>query len=161
VTRLSSVTHGELEFLRTQELLRRHLPAAPAAVLDVGGGPGVHARWLVSDGYAVHLVDLVERHLQQALVSSGCTAELGDARALEAENGSYDAVLLLGPLYHLTEVGEPGVDHLQPELFGRPCSGLPRGTDNPATQRSGHPAQQDLGMGEWARPDSLNSINTH
>ncbi|MCW2916666.1 MAG: Methyltransferase [Actinomycetia bacterium] len=101
--RLSSVAHGELEFLRTQELLRRHLPAAPAAVLDVGGGPGVHARWLVSDGYTVHLVDPVERHLQQARASTACTAELGDARALTATDRSYDTVLLLGPLYHLTE----------------------------------------------------------
>lgn len=102
-TRLSSVAHGELEFLRTQELLRRHLPSAPATVLDVGGGPGVHARWLVSDGYTVHLVDPVERHLRQALASSGCTTELGDARALTAAGSSYDSVLLLGPLYHLTE----------------------------------------------------------
>jgi len=103
VTRLSSRAHGELEFLRTQELLRRHLPAAPAEILDVGGGPGVHARWLVSDGYPVHLVDPVERHLRQARESSGCGTELGDARSLTAADGSYDVVLLLGPLYHLTE----------------------------------------------------------
>lgn len=32
--------HGRLEFLRTQELLLRHLPAPPATILDVGGGPG-------------------------------------------------------------------------------------------------------------------------
>ncbi len=30
---------GPLEFARTQELLTRHLPAAPLDVLDVGGGP--------------------------------------------------------------------------------------------------------------------------
>jgi len=102
-TRLSSRSYGELEFLRTRELLRRHLPAAPADVLDVGGGPGVHARWLVSDGYPVHLVDPVERHLRQARESSGCGTELGDARSLTAADASYDAVLLLGPLYHLPE----------------------------------------------------------
>jgi ubiquinone/menaquinone biosynthesis C-methylase UbiE len=101
VTRLSARADGELEFLRTQELLRRHLPAPPAAVLDVGGGPGVHARWLVADGYRVHLVDPVERHLRQA--AGVCGTELGDARALSAADASYDAVLLLGPLYHLTE----------------------------------------------------------
>ncbi|WTO70404.1 hypothetical protein OG867_18420 [Streptomyces sp. NBC_00209] len=28
----------------TQEPLPRHLPAAPASVRDVGGGPGIHAR---------------------------------------------------------------------------------------------------------------------
>ena len=100
--RLTSAAHGRLEFLRTQELLRRHLPPAPASLLDVGGGPGVHARWLTSDGYTVHLVDPVERHLREAR-AAGCTVEHGDARALTAEDGSQDGVLLLGPLYHLTE----------------------------------------------------------
>jgi ubiquinone/menaquinone biosynthesis C-methylase UbiE len=36
---------GRLEFLRTQDVLRRLLPPSPARVLDVGGGTGVHARW--------------------------------------------------------------------------------------------------------------------
>lgn len=101
-TRLSASADGALEMVRTQELLRRHLPPAPAAVLDVGGGPGAHARWLTADGYRVHLVDPVARHVDQA-ASAGCTAETGDARDLSADDGSYDAVLLLGPLYHLPD----------------------------------------------------------
>ncbi len=32
-----------LEFVRTQELLRRYLPPPPADILDVGGGPGRYA----------------------------------------------------------------------------------------------------------------------
>lgn len=101
--RLHATATGRLELLRTQELLRRHLPAAPARVLDVGGGPGTHARWLIEDGHMVHLVDPVPRHLEQAHVHArGCTTELGDARHLNASSGSYDTVLLLGPLYHLT-----------------------------------------------------------
>ena len=35
--------HGHLELARTQEIILRHLPPAPCAVLDVGGGPGVYA----------------------------------------------------------------------------------------------------------------------
>ncbi|MFJ2631680.1 class I SAM-dependent methyltransferase [Streptomyces sp. NPDC087422] len=101
-TRLTSSADGALELARTREILRRHLPPAPAAVLDVGGGAGVHAKWLVEDGYRVHLVDPVERHVEHAK-SVGCTTELGDARALSAGAGTYDAVLLLGPLYHLLE----------------------------------------------------------
>lgn len=31
---------GRLEFLRTREIVQRHLPPAPAVVYDVGGGPG-------------------------------------------------------------------------------------------------------------------------
>lgn len=61
--RLSTTADGHLELVRPQELLRRHLPPPPARILDVGGGPGVHARWLVADGYDVHVVDPIPRHL--------------------------------------------------------------------------------------------------
>jgi ubiquinone/menaquinone biosynthesis C-methylase UbiE len=97
--RLTSSADGRLELVRTQELLRRFLPPAPARVLDVGGGTGAHARWLVADGYEVRLVDPVAHHVDQA--GSICPAGLGDARSLDAADGSYDAVTLLGPLYHL------------------------------------------------------------
>ncbi|GGR45686.1 class I SAM-dependent methyltransferase [Streptomyces netropsis] len=92
---------GRLELLRTQELLRRHLPTAPARIIDVGGGPGTHARWLADDGHTVHLVDPIAKHLDQAAEYAACTTELGDARALTAEDATYDCALLLGPLYHL------------------------------------------------------------
>lgn len=100
-SRLTSSADGRLELLRTQELLRRFLPEAPARVLDVGGGTGAHARWLVADGYEVRLVDPVARHVEQA--REICPAELGDARGLDAQDSSYDVVALLGPLYHLPE----------------------------------------------------------
>jgi ubiquinone/menaquinone biosynthesis C-methylase UbiE len=102
--RLASSADGRLEMLRTQELLRRFLPPAPARVLDVGGGTGVHARWLVADGYEVELVDPVARHVEQA--REVCAARLGDARQLAAGDSSYDAVTLLGPLYHLPDGGD-------------------------------------------------------
>ena len=84
------------------------LPAPPARVLDVGGGPGVHAVWLAEQGHGVHVVDPVPLHVEQATAAGrdlggSLTAEAGDARRLPVEDGSFDAVLLLGPLYHLTE----------------------------------------------------------
>jgi ubiquinone/menaquinone biosynthesis C-methylase UbiE len=98
---------GRLELLRTQEILRRHLPQAPLQVLDVGGGTGVHARWLAADGHAVHIVDVVPAHVEQARGVSGSrgrvTAEVGDARNLPVPDASVDAALVLGPLYHLTD----------------------------------------------------------
>lgn len=101
--RLREQVHGRLEFLRTQELLRQHLPAAPARVLDVGGGTGAHAGWLAADGYQVHLIDPVARHCEQAAAVGTFTVAQGDARSLDAADESYDVVLLLGPLYHLVE----------------------------------------------------------
>jgi SAM-dependent methyltransferase len=90
---------GRLEFLRTQDVLRRVLPPAPARVLDVGGATGVHAAWLAADGYRVRLVDPVPSHVAHA--SRTVDAVLGDARSLDEADASFDAVLLLGPLYHL------------------------------------------------------------
>ena len=103
--RLVDDPDGVLELVRTQEVLRRHLPPAPADVLDVGGGPGRHADWLADDGFAVHLVDPVALHVEQAtaLAAGRFTAAVGDARSLEADDASFDAVLLLGPLYHLPD----------------------------------------------------------
>ncbi|GLW91530.1 class I SAM-dependent methyltransferase [Actinokineospora globicatena] len=100
--RLARSPHGRLEFLRTQELLRRFLPAS-TAVLDVGGGTGVHAEWLARDGHAVHLIDLVPEHVDAAAELPGVTAQVGDALDLPVPDAGYDAVLLLGPLYHLTD----------------------------------------------------------
>jgi SAM-dependent methyltransferase len=101
-----------VELLRTRELLTAWLPAAPAEVLDVGGGAGVYALWLTGLGYTVDLVDAMPKHIEQALDASRQaasplrTAQVGDARALAWPDASVDAVLLLGPLYHLTEAAD-------------------------------------------------------
>lgn len=92
---------GRLELWRTQQILRRHLPAAPSRVLDIGGGSGVHAEWMAKDGYDVHLIDPVPLHVQSAAELPNVTASIGDARELSAPDHSADAALLLGPLYHL------------------------------------------------------------
>jgi SAM-dependent methyltransferase len=97
---------GRLELVRTQEILHRFLPAPPARVLDVGGGPGAHARWLTDEGYQVTVVDPVPLHVEQAGAVPGVTAVVGDARDLAVESESQDAVLLLGPLYHLPRAEE-------------------------------------------------------
>jgi ubiquinone/menaquinone biosynthesis C-methylase UbiE len=97
---------GRLEFVRTQELLERHLPPAPAVVLDVGGGPGTYALWLTDRGYRVHLIDPVQLHVEEARAAGVETAQVGDARALPCDDESFDAVLMLGPLYHLPDAEE-------------------------------------------------------
>jgi ubiquinone/menaquinone biosynthesis C-methylase UbiE len=100
---------GKLELLRTQEIVRRHLVLPPAVVIDVGGGSGVYACWLADLGYQVHLVDPVPLHVEEARQASErqparplSSVAVGDARQLAQPSESADAVLLLGPLYHLT-----------------------------------------------------------
>ena len=96
---------GPLEFERTLELLDRFLPLPPVLVLDIGGGPGQYAAWLADRGYEVLLLDPVPLHVEQARARS-ISAELGDARSLEQADSCVDVVLLMGPLYHLTDRSE-------------------------------------------------------
>jgi ubiquinone/menaquinone biosynthesis C-methylase UbiE len=108
-TRLTSLS-GQLEYFRTQALIKKYLLKPPANIIDVGGGAGIYALWLASEGYTVDLIDLVPRHIEQALAASGNSehplrsASVGDARKLPQEDQTVDTVLLLGPLYHLLEL---------------------------------------------------------
>jgi len=101
-----------LEFERTKELLLERLPAVPATILDVGGGSGPYASWLADLGYEVHLIDPVSTLLEHAQNRNKMAARpiasciIGDARSLNSKADSADAVLELGPLYHLVEHGD-------------------------------------------------------
>jgi ubiquinone/menaquinone biosynthesis C-methylase UbiE len=101
---------NKLERVRTEQLLRRFLPPPALTIHDVGGGAGAYTIWLAKLGYRVNLLDPVRLHIDQALAhvrTEGLerlvTACVGDARALPFEQESSDAVLMLGPLYHLIE----------------------------------------------------------
>jgi SAM-dependent methyltransferase len=78
----------------------------------VGGAAGVYALWLADAGYTVHLVDPVPRLVAEAERRSAgrprpiASCRVGDARALDFPYQSADIVLLLGPLYHLTEADD-------------------------------------------------------
>jgi len=104
---------GRVEFERTKELLIEHLPKPPAVVYDIGGGYGEYAWWLASMGYEVHLFDLSEKNIamshELASEFKGATlaaSEVCDAREVPRADKSADAVLLMGPLYHITEYDE-------------------------------------------------------
>lgn len=96
---------GVLEFERSKEIVQRRLPRAPAAVADIGGGPGRYALWLAEQGYTVQHRDLMELHVDQLRASGNPSiqARAGDARRVDLPDSSVDAVLLLGPLYHLPD----------------------------------------------------------
>jgi ubiquinone/menaquinone biosynthesis C-methylase UbiE len=104
--RLSS-GDGLLELLRTRELIQRHVGPEPSTIVDVGGGPGVYTVWLAGLGHHVHLVEPVPEHVEQAAEAARAAgvelagAHVGDGRALPLAADSADAVLVMGPLYHL------------------------------------------------------------
>jgi SAM-dependent methyltransferase len=97
---------GRVEYLRTVEVVSRTLPAPPAIVADIGGGPGRYTDWLLEAGYSVVHRDLVTDHVEQVRARHAdrlgdLDAAVGDARSLDLEDDTVDALLLLGPLYHL------------------------------------------------------------
>lgn len=98
-----------LEFERTRLLLEDVLPPR-GHVIDVGGGPGAYAAWLADRGYEVDLVDPIPLHVEHADALSDhgrrFRARLGDARALAFPDASADAVIMMGPLFHLTEASD-------------------------------------------------------
>ena len=96
------------EFSLTLRALADHLPPPPARILDCGGGPGRYAIQLARRGYRVTLFDLSAGCLQLAQEKAAEASvelagiEKGSATDLSRFPGdSFDAVLLMGPLYHL------------------------------------------------------------
>ena len=110
----SRLTSGssQLEFERTKDILARVLPAPPARIVDVGGAAGGYSLWLAAQGYEVHLVDASSRLVEEARARSARTAapiaslSVADARRLPQEDGSAAVVLVMGPLYHLTDAAD-------------------------------------------------------
>ncbi len=98
-----------MEFRTTLRALREFV-APDSRILDVGGGPGRYTIELVKDGHQVTLLDLSLGNVKLAQQKAG---ELGvqvtdfvHGNALDLsmfEAGSFDAVLLMGPMYHLTD----------------------------------------------------------
>lgn len=99
----------QLEEARTRELIHRFVAPPPGLVVDVGGAAGAYALWLAEAGYSVHLLDLMPRLVAEARRRSRAASRplvscrVADARALDMPAQCADIVLLLGPLYHLTE----------------------------------------------------------
>lgn len=58
---------SQLEAARTRRLIERHAPNPPATVLD--------ALWMAEKGYSVHLVDPVERLVEEARRRSARAAQ--------------------------------------------------------------------------------------
>jgi ubiquinone/menaquinone biosynthesis C-methylase UbiE len=98
-----------LEFERTRDMLSRVLPPPPATIIDVGGAAGAYSFALAAAGYTVHLIDSSDRLVREARRRNAAaehplaSATVGDARALPQHDAFADAVLVMGPLYHLTE----------------------------------------------------------
>lgn len=104
---------GRLEFDLSMPIITSHLPPK-AEILDLGGGPGRYTIELAKSGHILHLADLSQTLLDEAKkkiseqgISNVKSITQVNAVDLSRYNDcSFDAVLLFGPLYHLTNEEE-------------------------------------------------------
>lgn len=98
--------HGSVEFTTNMKYIRQYVPQG-GKILDVGAGTGVYSMALAMDGYDIHAIELVEHNIEvfrANLRESGADIPVEQGNALDLSryaDGSFDAVLLFGPLYHL------------------------------------------------------------
>jgi S-adenosylmethionine-dependent methyltransferase len=97
------------EYAITKRWLERLIPPG-ALVAEVGVGGGFYSEFLARRGCSLHLIDISARlldHVQARLASAGLSPQVLGAHLASAADlaqlpsASLDAVLLLGPLYHL------------------------------------------------------------
>jgi SAM-dependent methyltransferase len=116
--RLLNPTDGAVEFAVNRRAISRYLPtsldsAQPLRILDIGGGPGRYSFWLVEQGHKVTLADLSPDLLKIARAKSDESHTQLEA-VVEADacdlsawpTGYFDAVLSLGPFYHLPDAAD-------------------------------------------------------
>jgi ubiquinone/menaquinone biosynthesis C-methylase UbiE len=102
---------GVIEFAVTTHTLNKYLPKH-GRLLDIGGGPGRYSLWLAQRGYRVVLADLSPNLLDIArakIAEAGVQSRIEEVVTCNAcdlsrfGDNSFDAVLCLGPFYHLVE----------------------------------------------------------
>jgi ubiquinone/menaquinone biosynthesis C-methylase UbiE len=103
--RLERSRHGQLEFLTTMHYINRYIPEG-ASILEVGAGTGRYSIALARAGHCVTAVELADRNLaileEKAKGIDHLRYFQRDALDLSCfEDNSFDATLLLGPMYHL------------------------------------------------------------
>lgn len=96
---------GRIEYLTAMEYLKKYLRRG-MRVADIGCGPGAYTKAIAKMGCRVDGVDMSEDNVKKASEACGglknVSIRYGDARSLDfVEDGTYDAVLVMGPMYHV------------------------------------------------------------
>ncbi|RYZ89590.1 MAG: 3-demethylubiquinone-9 3-O-methyltransferase [Proteobacteria bacterium] len=100
---------SRLKTIYVKEIFSREKVATRCKILDIGCGAGLISNELAKDGFEIHGIDQsassVEVAKRHAARNSNVTYVAGDAFALPYEDKSFDVVMLLDFLEHVTDPG--------------------------------------------------------
>lgn len=109
-SRLTTGKAKRIEFVTTTHLLNQYIKSNHK-IIELGAGTGVYSFYYATKGCRViatdispHHIEIINKKLYQREEKLNLVAKVANATDLsEFENESYDVVLCLGPMYHLTE----------------------------------------------------------
>lgn len=106
--RLTTDNARKVEFITTTRVFDEIIPKN-SKILDCAAGTGIYSFYLAEHGYDVTALDITPRHVEfmkKELANKpySINVAVNDARNLgKFKNESFEVVLCMGPLYHLTE----------------------------------------------------------
>lgn len=107
-TRLNRSKSARVEFFTTVRTIEEYLTPG-SRILDVGAGAGEYSLYFARKGYSVSALELSDANIDafRKKITPDDPVELVKGNALNLSrysDGSFDVVLLFGPLYHLSSV---------------------------------------------------------
>ena len=104
-SRLNRSRSARVEFLTTVKYIGQYLTPT-SKILDIGAGAGEYSIYFAQKGYEVSAVELADNNIRafKRKISPDCPVALLQGNAMDLsvyKDGSFDIVLLFGPLYHL------------------------------------------------------------
>ena len=105
-TRLNNSQAARVEFLTTVKYIEKYLTPG-SKIADIGAGAGEYSLYFAKQGYAVTAVELAENNINafRAKLTPDVDIDLRQGNACDLSafaDASFDVVLLLGPLYHIS-----------------------------------------------------------
>jgi ubiquinone/menaquinone biosynthesis C-methylase UbiE len=106
--RLTKNRASRIEFYTTANYIKKYIRAGDK-VLDIGAGTGIYTQWLAEKGHDLTAIELAKPNVIKMINTLGMmqNVRIYEGNALDLsmfEDHSFDFVLCMGPLYHLSSV---------------------------------------------------------